>query len=84
MTQKVTGGRTSEQYTKGINTSQASASVITIYPSSTGLPPTETCEMGGLEDLEREGRVNCGLCWDCCGPEPEGPSLGEQSDRRAE
>lgn len=32
--------------------------------------------MGGLEDLESDGSVNCGLCcWDCCGPEPEGPSL---------
>lgn len=30
---------------------------------------------GGLEDLERDGRVNCGLC--CC-PDPEGPSLEER------
>ena len=41
-----------------------------------GSDPDWPCETGGLEDLEREGRVNCGLCCccGCCDPEPEGPS----------
>jgi len=35
------GSRKSEQYTKEINTSRGSASVITIYLSSMGVPPIE-------------------------------------------
>lgn len=48
-----------EQYTKEINTSGERGHNLSL---EYGTAPDWTCEMGGLEDLEREGRVNWGLC----------------------
>jgi len=72
VTQKLTGREEREQYTKEINTSPRASGGHNLSLEYGSAP----CERGGLEDLERDGRVNCGLC--CCGPGLVGPSLDER------
>jgi len=65
-----------EQYTKEINTIADEHEFRHNLSLEYWSASEWTCGTGGLEDLERDGRVNCGLC--CCGPEFEGPSLEDK------
>ena len=75
MTQKLAEGRAVYKRNKYITDERECRHNLSL---EYGTAPDCTWGMGGLEDLEREGRVNWGLCWDCCGPEPEGPSLEDR------
>ena len=78
MTQKLIGGRGRAVYKRNkyiADERECCHNLSLEY----GRAPDCTCGMGGLDDLEREGRVNWGLCCcDCCGPELEGPSLEDR------